>query len=137
MKKITTNTSGEVIGGGIITSNGIVALNAMDETAIKIDNSDEFINSESFDTTVSATAGSTTESISIVSINYGRVVKCDLLNIRESPDLDATILGVIDKLATIEILDDSNDKFYKVAVIFNDGTDIINGYCMKKYVGLI
>lgn len=130
-KKITTNTSGEVIGGGIITSNG------MDETDIKIDNSDEFTNSDSFDTTVNATAGSTTESIRIVSINYGRVVKCDLLNIRESPDLDATILGVIDNLATIEILDDSNDNFYKVAVIFNDGTDIINGYCMKKYVGLI
>lgn len=61
----------------------------------------------------------------------GTVSNCALLNVRETPSLDATILSTIDKDSTV-LVDpaESTAEWYKVIVNNQEG------FCMKKYISL-
>ena len=62
-------------------------------------------------------------------VNTGRVVHCQLLNVRKRPKRDAEILRVIAKDDEVEILNNTGE-FLRVKL--SDGT---YGFCMSMYIG--
>lgn len=63
--------------------------------------------------------------IDIDSIEYGTVVNCSRLNVREKPSKNADVVRVINAGDTVEInLAESTDEFYKIE----------DGYCMRQYI---
>ena len=60
--------------------------------------------------------------------NIGIVDNCLQLIIRIEPSKDSKIIGFIDKLSKVEILEEIND-FYKICT--ESG---IEGFCMKDYI---
>lgn len=62
-------------------------------------------------------------------VKTGKVVNCQLLNVRKRPKRDAEILRVIAKDDEVEILNDTGE-FLRVKL--SDGT---YGFCMAKYIG--
>ena len=62
-------------------------------------------------------------------VTTGRVVNCQLLNVRKRPKRDAEILRVIAKDDEVEILNDAGE-FLRVKL--SDGT---YGFCMSMYIG--
>ena len=62
-------------------------------------------------------------------VKTGRVVNCQLLNVRKRPKRDAEILRVIAKDDEVEILNTSGE-FLRVQL--SDGT---YGFCMTTYIG--
>ena len=62
-------------------------------------------------------------------VKTGRVVNCQLLNVRKRPKRDAEILRVIAKDDEVEILN-TVGEFLRVKL--SDGT---YGFCMSTYIG--
>ena len=62
-------------------------------------------------------------------VKTGRVVNCQLLNVRKRPKRDAEILRVITKDDEVEILNTAGE-FLRVKL--SDGT---YGFCMSTYIG--
>ena len=62
-------------------------------------------------------------------VKTGRVVNCQLLNVRKRPKRDAEILRVISKDDEVEILN-TVGEFLRVKL--SDGT---YGFCMSTYIG--
>ena len=62
-------------------------------------------------------------------VKTGRVVNCQLLNVRKRPKRDAEILRVIEKDDEVEILNNAGE-FLRVKL--SDGT---YGFCMSMYIG--
>ena len=62
-------------------------------------------------------------------VKTGKVVNCQLLNVRKRPKRDAEILRVIEKDDEVEILNDAGE-FLRVKL--SDGT---YGFCMSVYIG--
>ena len=62
-------------------------------------------------------------------VKTGRVVNCQLLNVRKRPKRDAEILRVITKDDEVEILNNVGE-FLRVKL--SDGT---YGFCMSTYIG--
>ena len=62
-------------------------------------------------------------------VKTGRVVNCQLLNVRKRPKRDAEILRVIAKDDEVEILNNAGE-FLRVKL--SDGT---YGFCMSTYIG--
>ena len=62
-------------------------------------------------------------------VKTGKVVNCQLLNVRKRPKRDAEILRVIEKDDEVEILNDTGE-FLRVKL--SDGT---YGFCMRMYIG--
>ena len=62
-------------------------------------------------------------------VKTGKVVNCQLLNVRKRPKRDAEILRVIEKDDEVEILNNAGE-FLRVKL--SDGT---YGFCMRMYIG--
>ena len=62
-------------------------------------------------------------------VKTGKVVNCQLLNVRKRPKRNAEILRVIAKDDEVEILNDAGE-FLRVKL--SDGT---YGFCMSTYIG--
>ena len=62
-------------------------------------------------------------------VKTGKVVNCQLLNVRKRPKRDAEILRVIEKDDEVEILNNAGEF---VRVKLSDGT---YGFCMRMYIG--
>ena len=62
-------------------------------------------------------------------VKTGRVVNCQLLNVRKRPKRDAEILRVIAKDDEVEIINTAGE-FLRVKL--SDGT---YGFCMSTYIG--
>lgn len=62
-------------------------------------------------------------------VKTGKVVNCQLLNVRKRPKRDAEILRVIEKDDEVEILNNAGEF---VRVKLSDGT---YGFCMSMYIG--
>ena len=62
-------------------------------------------------------------------VKTGKVVNCQLLNVRKRPKRDAEILRVIAKDDEVEILNTAGE-FLRVKL--SDGT---YGFCMSTYIG--
>ena len=62
-------------------------------------------------------------------VKTGKVVNCQLLNVRKRPKRDAEILRVIEKDDEVEILNTAGE-FLRVKL--SDGT---YGFCMSTYIG--
>lgn len=63
----------------------------------------------------------------------GVVTDCARLNVREFPNSNAKILGIINVSTELTIIDkDSTKEFYKVRT-----SDYLEGYCMKRYVTIL
>ena len=62
-------------------------------------------------------------------VKTGRVVNCQLLNVRKRPKRDAEILRVIAKDDEVEIIN-TVGEFLRVKL--SDGT---YGFCMSTYIG--
>lgn len=61
----------------------------------------------------------------------GRIIKCELLNIREKPTIDSQVIDTVDLNNKLTInFDESTDEWFKVYV--EDKS--IDGFCMKKYI---
>ena len=61
----------------------------------------------------------------------GRIVKCELLNIREKPTIDSQVIDTVDLNSKLTInFEESTDEWFNVYV--EDKS--IDGFCMKKYV---
>lgn len=56
----------------------------------------------------------------------GVVVNCELLNVRQSPDVKSSIVDVLSKGKEVSIIEGANDKFYKTTI----------GYVMKEFIEL-
>lgn len=63
---------------------------------------------------------------------YGLVFGCNYLNVRKSADKESNPVQIIPAGTKLEIVDDSNNEFYKVY----DETRNITGFCMKQYIKL-
>lgn len=60
----------------------------------------------------------------------GIVYNCVLLNVRSTPETDASILKTIPKGTKVEIDEmEGNDLFYSIKT-----TDITTGYCRKEFI---
>lgn len=62
-------------------------------------------------------------------VKTGKVVNCQLLNVRKRPKRDAEILRVIEKDDEVEILNNAGE-FLRVKL--SDGT---YGFCISMYIG--
>ena len=62
-------------------------------------------------------------------VKTGKVINCQLLNVRKRPKRDAEILRVIEKDDEVEILNNAGE-FLRVKL--SDGT---YGFCMSMYIG--
>lgn len=56
-------------------------------------------------------------------------VICKNLNVRKEPTKDSMILQIISKDTVVEILDDSNDIWYKIRI-----GEVGSGFCMKEFI---
>lgn len=56
----------------------------------------------------------------------GVVVNCEMLNVRQAPDVNANVIGVISKGVDVTIVEGANDLFYKTTI----------GYVMKEFIEL-
>ena len=62
----------------------------------------------------------------------GKVVDCDLLNVREQASVDANIVCKINKDDEVMVnKDESTNDFYKVCTATG-----IEGYCMKRFIAI-
>ena len=62
-------------------------------------------------------------------VKTGKVINCQLLNVRKRPKRDAEVLRVIAKDDEVEILNNTGE-FLRVKL--SDGT---YGFCMSMYIG--
>lgn len=62
--------------------------------------------------------------------NWGRVVKCERLNVRENPSKESLAVHKLQKGSTVAInFEDSTDNFYKIY------TEVgIEGFCIKEFI---
>ena len=60
----------------------------------------------------------------------GKVVNCELLNVREQPNTNAEIVCMIKRNTEVEIdVTKSTSDFYKICIASG-----IEGFCMKKFI---
>lgn len=62
-------------------------------------------------------------------LNKTGSVICKNLNIRKEPTKDSMILQIISKDTVVEILDDSDEIWYKIRI-----GEIGIGFCMKEFI---
>lgn len=62
-------------------------------------------------------------------LNKTGSVICNNLNVRKEPTKDSMILQIISKDTMVEILDDSNDVWYKIRI-----GEVGSGFCMKEFI---
>lgn len=62
-------------------------------------------------------------------LNKTGSVVCKNLNVRKEPTKDSMILQIISEDTVVEILDDSNDIWYKIRI-----GEIGSGFCMKEFI---
>lgn len=62
-------------------------------------------------------------------LNKTGSVICKNLNVRKEPTKDSMILQIISKDTMVEILDDTDDIWYKIRV-----GEIGSGFCMKEFI---
>lgn len=72
----------------------------------------------------------TVEQIEEPIAKIGRVVNCEVLNVRKEPSINASVICTVNESSEVEIDEDaSTDEFYKVALVNG-----VTGYCMKNFV---
>ena len=59
------------------------------------------------------------------------IVNCSKLNVRSEPKKDSLVRIIIGNGDSVEILDDSDEEFYKILTL-----DKNEGYCMKKFIDI-
>lgn len=59
------------------------------------------------------------------------IVNCNKLNVRSEPKKDSLVKIIIGNGDSVEILDDSDEEFYKILTL-----DKNEGYCMKKFIDI-
>ena len=65
-------------------------------------------------------------------VMVGHVYNCFKLNIRKKPDINSSIVGVLDCGKGVDVyVSFENDEFYKVKTFSGN---IIEGYCLKEYI---
>lgn len=69
------------------------------------------------------------ENETALELNKTGSVICKNLNIRKEPIKDSMILQIISKDTVVEILDDSNDIWYKIRI-----GEVGSGFCMKEFI---
>lgn len=62
---------------------------------------------------------------------YGTITDCLTLNVREFPDLESEVLGIVEVLSVVEITEDVDDVWCKICT----GAGL-EGYCMKEYIAV-
>lgn len=62
-------------------------------------------------------------------LNKTGSVICKNLNVRKEPTKDSMILQIISKDTMVEILDDTDDVWYKIRV-----GEVGSGFCMKEFI---
>lgn len=62
-------------------------------------------------------------------LNKTGSVICKNLNVRKEPTKDSMILQIISKDTVVEILDDSDEIWYKIRI-----GEIGSGFCMKEFI---
>lgn len=68
-----------------------------------------------------------------VPVSAGKVVNCDMLNVREKPNRTAKVLEIISKGASVDVFTtESTTDWYKVST-----AEGFVGYCMKEYIKLV
>ena len=70
------------------------------------------------------------ETPEVIQLKEG-IVNCNKLNVRIEPKKDSDILSIISQNDVVQILDDSDEEFYKVMI-----SDNKEGYCMKKFIDI-
>lgn len=64
---------------------------------------------------------------------HGKVIECTRLNVRELPDLKATVVTVLTKGAEVLVdVSDERDQWYRICTASG-----LEGYCMKEYISVI
>lgn len=69
------------------------------------------------------------ENETVSELNKTGSVICKNLNVRKEPTKDSMILQIISKDTVVEILDDSNDIWYKIRI-----GEVGSGFCMKEFI---
>ena len=69
------------------------------------------------------------ENETVSELNKTGSVICKNLNVRKEPTKDSMILQIISKDTMVEILDDSNDIWYKIRI-----GEVGSGFCMKEFI---
>ena len=69
------------------------------------------------------------ENETALELNKTGSVICKNLNVRKEPTKDSMILQIISKDTMVEILDDSNDIWYKIRI-----GEVGSGFCMKEFI---
>ncbi len=65
-------------------------------------------------------------------VKGGTVINCGSLNVREKPELEATVLGVINAGSFVSIeKEESTAEWFKVTTETG-----LEGYCVRKYIAL-
>lgn len=68
-----------------------------------------------------------------VPVSAGKVVNCEMLNVREKPNRTAKVLEVINKGSSVDVFTtESTNDWYKVGT-----AEGFIGYCMKEYIKLV
>lgn len=68
-----------------------------------------------------------------VPVSTGKVVNCDMLNVREKPNRTAKILETINKGTSVDVFEtESTNDWYKVST-----AEGFVGYCMKEYIKIV
>lgn len=62
-------------------------------------------------------------------LNKTGSVICENLNVRKEPTKDSMILQIISKDTVVEILDESDEIWYKIRI-----EEIGSGFCMKEFI---
>ena len=66
-------------------------------------------------------------------LSDGTIIKCTKLNVRETPNLDANVMCVLDMASKVKVdVKNSYGGFFKVVTEAG-----IEGYCMKEYVAVV
>ena len=96
------------------------------EPEVRTENLEDEIPVSETDTEVQETKGEVEVAIS------GKVVDCDLLNVREQASVDANVVCLISKYDEVMInKNESTEDFYKVCTATG-----IEGYCMKRFIAI-
>ena len=69
------------------------------------------------------------ENETALKLNKTGSVICKNLNVRKEPTKDCMILQIISEDTVVEILDDSNDIWYKIRI-----GEVGSGFCMKEFI---
>lgn len=66
-----------------------------------------------------------------VKVVYGVVANCEKLNMRSEPSKQADVIRILTKGDEVRIVE-TKGEFYAVSV--DNGTEGLNGFCMKEFI---